>query len=337
MSKNWTILGLVVAMGLLFVLPVSAHQEDPSYWDIKNFSGYSSDRKINKAQTGSFPSDYYEGTSIYTSKDRVARAVDVLVVVNTDQYKVGHQKIVEMFTFAQNMWLLPKANVYFNLMEVKYVSFKKWDGQNAIASCLNEHFSKKVETVPEYIVMFFGDEASKEAGGYSFPYFLSAFGDKYENYCNEFKPIHGNPLTITVSVIDLGHKYAKCGYDASGNKKISDHSSGKECMGKAGVQCVSKNSYQMCDYAVDDFFAQGPLYFSDEMIVHELLHGYDEGTGHFQSEKCVAHMGGEQSFNDYIKTHSSGSIDDPNGYAIEWATMCPPVWDDFKDSAQNCN
>ncbi|MBT3704983.1 hypothetical protein HOG17_04360 [Candidatus Peregrinibacteria bacterium] len=338
----------------MFESDSGVHQEDSSFYNFLNWKDYSKVyRRFDFEATPIFGPSYYEGESIYQSKQRMARAVDVLVVVDSDDYPdLKKEEIHELLTLGQNTWLLPKSGFYFNVMDVKFISFVDWEkpflgsydegivkGYNGYGFVQEYLEGISPDLFPEYILFVVKDEYSSTYGGWANVYPLDLLNKDFaDKYCSEFPSVK-DKYNIPVGTVNYGYKYARCGYDESGEKIIGGVSSGGECKGAEGTKCVDKNGHQMCSSFVDNFFAKSLLHWSSYVVVHEFLHSYgvNENNDHFGTPVCIKSMGGEQAFEDYVKYNSSGFLkDEPFGFSVEWCIFCPSVWDNLKGSQQVC-
>lgn len=278
-----------------------------------------------------------------TVKENVSNALDTLVIVDTDYYDLTEEDVEEFFMVAEDFWLKPKTGIGFNLAKIVFVSLNE-ECPQLDESCYSsewmiEDFPYFEKNLPEYVVIL-TEENTSINGGFSLTNYYSwldpTMGNSYnpdsENaFCTEF-PIKNSDYAISRGVVDYKHRYGRCGYDLEKNV-ISDVSGNGECKNQDGLTCVIKNGYQMCPNLVDDFFAQDLLYFSAGTMVHELLHAYGSNGNldHFGTAVCNDAMG------DKMQELEEKGISEPFGtLAREYASICPTVWEEFKNSQKSC-
>lgn len=141
------------------------------------------------------------------------------------------------------------------------------------------------EDLPDGILLLSDDEESTEYGGYSFD--VPRQGPSLNRFPS---PVVGAGR-VYVAVVDMLHKYAKCGYDDSG-KRVSPYSRGGECLGKRGLTCVENGRQWSCPGTTGDLNAE-PDYFMGCIIVHEFLHPFGAlgDDDHFRGPTCAARLG----------------------------------------------
>lgn len=267
-----------------------------------------------------------------TSNQKSNNVLDTLVVVNSDDYNINKEDIEKVFKLANDLWLEPKTGIKFNIVDVKIVSFTD-EKANAYYNYLNDKYFKGSKlNLPEYIVAFDKDGISEVSGGNAggFQYFW--VDDK--EFCTEFPPdakYYGS--SVAASVIDYDQKFGICGYDQSKKNIVSAVSGNGECQNQDGLVCVMKNGYQMCPILVDKFFAQDPLYFTANIIVHELLHSYgkNDNFDHFGTSICNEAMGEKMQMLEKV-----GVMPPFDTLDNEYAVMCPNIWENFKNSQKSC-
>jgi len=262
--------------------------------------------------------------------------VDVLVIVNLDDYNITNEDVSVVLELANDFWLEPKTGIKFNLFDTDFFSFKERDIDSYTEYLNSEYFSSdnaKLNT-PDYILVFNKDSFSEIYGGYSVGYqYYWLLNDK-GSYCSDFPTLKFNDISVPSTVIDYKHKYAICGYDDDYTTIISNTAINGQCQNQEGTSCVFKNGYQMCSNLQDDFLAQNILYLTAKTIVHEFLHPYG-ATGnldHFGTQVCKENMG-----DNYSSVINKGPMFPFDSVAIEYATMCPNVWKNLIDSKQDCS
>lgn len=267
---------------------------------------------------------------------KLNNAVDTLVIVDSDDYDIDSNDIEALFEIANKLWLQPKTGFKFSVMDFKIVSFTE-EGITSFHQYLDKKYFKDPESkanLPEYIVAFDKDGNSEINGGYSVAYQFFWLIDSDKEYCSEFPAITPiNKISVPGAIIDYGHKFGICGYDALYKNIISNVSGNGECKGQNGIACVMKNGYQMCSDVVDNFYTQDSLYLTADTLVHELLHSYSENGNldHFGTYVCKEAMG------EKMKELEDKGVSTPfDTLDQEYAVMCPNVWEKFKNSQQFC-
>ena len=321
------------------------------------FDGHSQTRVQNRESVGP-PSSHYGGgvevvkeeeivkkiepvakevvVGTFSSKSNVSNALDTLVIVDTDFYDITEADVLDVFEAAEDLWLKPLTGVRFNVMKVVFVSFDKECPQSAglcnKTKWLGEDFPYYDEALPEYISMFTREGVSGVAGGYSLSYHYSWMNQE-DQFCNEF-PFSSNNDKVPIGVTDYQHKYGACGYDKSNQTIISDVSINGQCKNQAGLDCITQNGYQICPNLADKFFAKDSLYFTSNVLIHELLHPYgDNGNfDHFGTAVCKEGMGAKMQ-----ELESAGVSAPFDDLFQQYAGMCPNVWENFKNSQKSCD
>ena len=170
--------------------------------------------------------------------------------------------------------------------------------------------------IPDGLLVFsYGSENfARTMGGFS--YSIKA----PPTFKNHFVPPSGSDNLIYVMFSHYSHKYARCGYDETGETIISTVSIGGECRNQPGTACVMNNGYSMCKTAVNDLYATAPNYFSASIIIHEIMHpfGLHGNMDHYGSSICTQEM---------RKINNSWNPID--GEAEIYNSMCPYVYDNF--------
>lgn len=271
-----------------------------------------------------------------TPQKKLDNIVDTLVIVDSDDYDIDSNDIEAFFEIVNKLWLQPKTGFKFSVMDLKIVSFIK-EGITSFDQYLDKKYFKNPESetnLPEYLVVLDKDGISEINGGYFVAYHFFWLIDSGKEYCSEFPAITSiNKISLPGAIIDYGHKFGICGYDALYKNIISDVSGNGECKGQNGTACVMKNGYQMCSDLVENFYAQDSLYFAADTLVHELLHSYGENgiLDHFGTYVCKEAMG------EKMKELEDKGVSTPfDTLDQEYAVMCPNVWEKFKNSQQSC-
>jgi hypothetical protein len=138
---------------------------------------------------------------------------------------------------------------------------------------------------PDGVLAFADDSAATTFGGYSETFSLGT------PHVNRFpSPVMGENQGY-LAVVDFFHKYARCGYDGSGNR-VSDRSFGGECRNQAGLACVDNGRYWTCPDSLHDLYSE-PDYFTACTVVHEFMHpfGSEGNLDHYGTAQCSARTG----------------------------------------------
>lgn len=138
---------------------------------------------------------------------------------------------------------------------------------------------------PDGVLVFSDDSTATAFGGYSQTFTLPAPN------VNRFpSPVVGESRGY-VAVVHFFHRYARCGYDAAGNR-IGETSSGGECRNRSGLVCVDNGRYWMCPDALNDLYAD-PDHFTACSVVHEFMHpfGSEGNFDHYGTQQCSARTG----------------------------------------------
>ncbi len=265
--------------------------------------------------------------------------VDTLVIVNTDVYNITDNDIQRVFKIANELWLYPKTGINFRTMDIEHLSFKELqnNGYGNIKYYLRNNYFRRMNGVyPEYVVVFDLTEITGRSGGVCWAIgtdsFLSTLKER-ENFCSEFPSAFDDRYykTIPSATIDYGSKFARCGYDTIGSEIISEVSiNNGECKNTADLQCIIKNGYQMCPNALDHFHANDPLSMTASIIVHEFLHLFGvKGSSDHLSSACKEELGWS---NEYMSEAGPPF----NSWSVEYAGICPTLWNNFLDSQSVC-
>ena len=138
---------------------------------------------------------------------------------------------------------------------------------------------------PDGLIIWSEDATAVGFGGYSITVTRPA------PYVNRF-PATGGANRLFVSSIHYEHKYGRCGYDSTGDIRISDKSANGECRNQTGLTCVDNGSFWACPDTLNDFYAQ-PDIFRASTIVHEFMHpvGLAGNDDHYGTATCTARVG----------------------------------------------
>ncbi len=170
--------------------------------------------------------------------------------------------------------------------------------------------------IPDSLLIFsYGsDNYARTMGGFTYEIEASP------TFKNHFVDAFGKENQVYVMFNHYSHKYARCGYDETGETIISDVSIGGECVNQPGTACVMNNGYSMCANAVNDLYASTPNYFSASTVIHEIMHsfGLHGNMDHYGAPDCTEEM---------KKRDSSWEAID--GDAEKYNVMCPYVYDNF--------
>jgi hypothetical protein len=263
--------------------------------------------------------------------------VDTLVIIDTDSFpNLNEEDVQYHFKLAEDYWLFPKTQAKFNILDVVYFSL----AENKWSDLLIEYFQEGDKVYPEYIVVF---KEELMSGGHVDVFNPKTDFEEEMDYCMEFKYFAGNSnnakKVVPGAIVNYGHRYGICGYGDDLKTIVSNTSMGGQCKNNDGIPCIWKNGYQMCSNLADDFLAQNSLILSARTIVHELLHPYSNNLyvyhDHFGTVCAFDQLGWDSSkgWNYYLETLSTEPF---NSITVEYAGICPTVWQDFIDSKQEC-
>jgi hypothetical protein len=175
---------------------------------------------------------------------------------------------------------------------------------------------RDVDEIPDSLLIFShgAEDYARTIGGFTFPI------DGPADFRNHFVDAFGVENRIYVMFNHYSHKFARCGYDETGENIISDVSVGGECRNQSGTACVMHNGYSMCENAVNDLYASTPNYFSASTVIHEIMHsfGVHGNMDHFGSPDCTTEM-------QKLDSSWQPNMDESEIYNV----MCPYVYDNF--------
>lgn len=205
---------------------------------------------------------------------------DVAVVVDPGlRRRPSHEEIEQTFEQAQEI-LDRLTHERMRLTEVVYAT--------SPASTLDTarlHLLARASDPPEAVIVLSEDADARALGGYSivtkppFP------------FVNEFpSPKKGvGSDKVYVAVVHFDHIYARCGYDENGSH-VSAVSRDEECLATPGIPCVPRGNSWICANAAGKLYAQ-PGVFTASTFVHELLHPFALGLGHYGMPECAERTG----------------------------------------------
>lgn len=138
---------------------------------------------------------------------------------------------------------------------------------------------------PDGVIIWSEDATAVSFGGYSQTLVRPA------PYANRVPATNG-ANRLFVSSIHYEHKYSRCGYDSTGDVRISDKSANGECRNQTGLTCVDNGKFWACPDTLNDFYAQ-PDVFLASTIVHEFMHpvGLAGNDDHYGTATCTARVG----------------------------------------------
>ncbi|MBT3337574.1 MAG: hypothetical protein HN855_13350 [Anaerolineae bacterium] len=170
--------------------------------------------------------------------------------------------------------------------------------------------------IPDSLLIFsYGsDNYARTMGGFTYTIEGSS------TFKNHFVDAFGDENLVYVMFNHYSHKYARCGYDETGETIISDVSVGGECRNQPGTACVMNNGYSMCATAVNDLYASTPNYFSASTVIHEIMHsfGLHGNMDHYGTQNCTDEM--KKLNNSWEAVDNDAEI---------YNVMCPYVYDNF--------
>jgi hypothetical protein len=246
------------------------------------------------------------------------------IVVDTDSANPPDSELNEFFRVANNILVL-RTDTELKLGKIRRVSYSSYPAN--CTGCVYGGTSNNIfyeiyknEPEPEYIIFLRADNISSSYGGYA-----TTLESIHSNFCNRYKSAQGYANRVYINVSDWSHKFGTCGYDYSdlkNPKHVSDVALGGECRNRPGTACVLKDNYYQCNDSemLNSFYSRNKYAFMASNVVHELLHqfGSDGNYDHYGAGKCVV----------------------PNpadlNAAQEYAGICPPVFDIFKNSYHQC-
>jgi hypothetical protein len=139
--------------------------------------------------------------------------------------------------------------------------------------------------LPDGILALSDDATATSFGGYSQTLLMAP------PYANRYPAPSGDSRAY-LAVVHFEHKYARCGYDASGNTRIGDRSAGGECRNQTGLLCVDTGRYWQCPDTLSDLYSQ-PDHFPACTIVHEFMHPFGSAGNfdHYGTAQCTSRTG----------------------------------------------
>jgi hypothetical protein len=201
---------------------------------------------------------------------------------------------------------------------IEMTDFVEDGGGGSTNDMASRYATAHAAALPSGIVIFsFGDGGqAKLAGGYS--YALAAPAGFHNSFVS---PVMG-ASQIYVAVVDLGYKYAACGYGGSDAVQGTTALAG-ECRNQPGTPCVQQNGYSMCADAVGNLYMSTPTYYAASTIIHQLLQPFAPGgdRDHYNTPECNARMGYPPAFFDLQESQYHNDL-------------CPYVYDEFVKSHQ---
>ena len=175
---------------------------------------------------------------------------------------------------------------------------------------------KNDEEIPDSLLIFShgSDNFARTMGGFTYTI------EGSPTFKNHFVDAFGKENLVYVMFNHYSHKYARYGYDETGETIISDVSIGGECVNQPGTACVMNNGYSMCANAVNDLYASTPNYFSASTVIHEIMHsfGLHGNMDHYGAPSCTEEM-----------KKQNNSWEPINDDAEKYNVMCPYVYDNF--------
>jgi hypothetical protein len=162
-------------------------------------------------------------------------------------------------------------------------------GPGSALSQATAYVNAHASSPPDGVLALSDDPTSTTYGGYS-----QTFNLPPPNQNRFPSPSFGDGKAY-LAVVDFFHMYARCGYDASGNR-ISDRSSGGECRNQSGLTCVNNGRYWTCPDALTDLYADADS-FTGCSLVHEFMHpfGMEGNYDHYGTAQCTARTGMSQA------------------------------------------
>jgi hypothetical protein len=165
---------------------------------------------------------------------------------------------------------------------------------------------------PDGVLGIFNDTTAVSFGGYSQSFAIAP------PYRNRFPSPRGSG-DVYLAVVDILHKYARCGYAADGETRIGPTSSGGECRNRSGLLCVDNGRYWQCPDSLGDLYSLGDR-FAACTVVHEFMHpfGSEGNFDHYGTTQCTQRTG-----------MSAAQATDLRRFQ-EHCGMCPDVYANFR-------
>jgi hypothetical protein len=166
--------------------------------------------------------------------------------------------------------------------------------------------------LPDGILALSDDATATGLGGYSQTLLMAP------PYANRYPAPSGDSRAY-LAVVHFDHKYSSCGYDMSGNTRISDRSSGGECRNQNGLLCVDNGRYWQCPDTLSDLYSQ-PDHFPACTIVHEFMHPFGSAGNfdHYGTAQCTS------------RTGMSGAAASDRALFQQHCGMCPDLYLRFR-------
>jgi hypothetical protein len=169
--------------------------------------------------------------------------------------------------------------------------------------------------LPDGVLVWAEDENAIGFGGYSTQIAMPA------PYANRYPGAAGDNR-VYLAAIHWDHKYGRCGYDSTGQVRISDRSANGECRNRTGMVCVDNGRFWECPDVSENLYAQ-PDVFTASSIVHEFMHPFGGGgnNDHYSTPSCRSRMGmSETAATDLRRSQ-------------EFCAMCPDLFLHFRPRA----
>jgi hypothetical protein len=163
---------------------------------------------------------------------------------------------------------------------------------------------------PDGVLAIFNDAQAVSFGGYS-QFFVMPDRNRF--------PSPRAVNEVYLAVVDIQHKYARCGYASDGETRIGPTSSGGECSNRNGLMCVDNGRYWQCPDTLNDLYSM-PDRFAACTIVHEFMHPFGSAgnSDHYGTQQCTQRTG-----------MTAAQATDLHRFQ-EHCGMCPDVYSAFR-------
>jgi len=198
-----------------------------------------------------------------------------VVILNATSTPKPDADVLRIFGVADAL-LAERTGSHMRLLDMKTVEF------DSLADVARTYLNARTGEQPDGMVIWYEDATAVGSGGYSTTL------ARPEPYVNRYT---GNNR-VFLSAIHYEHKYSRCGYDSTGDIRISERSGNGECRNQSGLTCVDNGRFWECPDARETFYAQ-PDVFTATTIVHEFMHpvGTAGNNDHYGTPTCRDRMG----------------------------------------------
>jgi hypothetical protein len=185
-------------------------------------------------------------------------------------------------------------------------------GPGAPRDVTEAYLASRAEDLPDGVLVWAEDANAVGFGGYSTQIAMPS------PYANRYPGVNGDDR-VYLAAVHWDHKYGRCGYDTTGQVRISDRSANGECRNRSGLTCVNNGRFWECPDVAGDLYAQ-PDVFTASSIVHEFMHPFGSAgnNDHYSTPVCRARIG--------MSAEASVDI----RLSQEYCAMCPDVFLRFR-------